>query len=84
MTETERIREKIKKLYQMNPEVHLNVNLKSPKLSLENSYAVITGVYKNIFQIEEYTSGQAKRHILQYADVLIKNIVILELEKGRE
>ncbi len=75
------IREKIKHLYNTNPQVHLNVNIKRPRVILENSEATITGVYPHIFIIEECTSGTPKQHTLQYTDVLIKNIVILELEE---
>ncbi len=84
MTQLELIREQIKQLYKINPNIHLNVFLKNPRITLENTNAKITGVYPHIFQVEEYTSGKPKQHTLQYTDVLIKNIVILELEKGKE
>lgn len=42
--------------------------------------AQITGVYKNIFQIEESSSGSLRRHTFQYSDVLIGQVVIDELK----
>lgn len=77
------IRQRILERYQSDPKIHLNVSLKSPKLELKNVEAEITGVYRYIFQIEEETSGEKKRHTLQYADVLLHSIEILELEQGK-
>ncbi len=79
MNSLEAIREQIKKLYSENPEIHLNVSLKRPRIQLENTTATIKGVYPHIFQIEENTSGKPKQHTLQYTDILIGNIDILEL-----
>ena len=39
----------------------------------------ITGAYRHIFQVEEDSSGQPKRHALQYADVLTHDIELLNL-----
>ncbi len=84
MASLELVRAQIRRLYQSNPEIHLDVSLKNPKIILENTTATITGVYSHIFQIEESTSGRPQQHILQYADVLTHSIVIHELEKGRD
>ncbi len=84
MTLTESIRAQIQKLYQTDPIIHMDVSLTNPRLSYTNAEVKITGVYPHIFQIEEYTSGAPKRHSLQYADVLIRHVVIAELEKGKE
>lgn len=84
MLRLEEIRAQIKHLYQTNPIIHMDVSLVSPRLSLHNAEAKITGVYPHIFQIEEYSSGFPKRHTLQYTDVLIKQITILELPENRE
>ncbi len=73
------VREKIKKLVAKNPNVHINVNLSKPRINLKNESVKITGVYAHIFQIEEYSTGVPVRYTLQYADILIKNIEILEL-----
>ena len=39
----------------------------------------ITGVYRHIPQVEETSSGQPKRHALQYADVLMHDIELLDI-----
>lgn len=83
MSTLEIIREKIRHLYETNPEVHMNVVLDNPKTVLKNTPAKIVGVYPYIFRIEESTSGKPRKHTLQYSDVLIKNIVILELTPER-
>ncbi len=72
------IREKLKKL---NPEIHINVNLPKPKLNLKNEPVKITGIYAHIFQIEEYSTGVPVKYTLQYSDILIKRIEIIELAK---
>lgn len=83
MSTLETIREQIKHLYETNPEIHMNVTLDNPRTVLKNTPATITGVYPYIFRIEESTSGKKKMHTLQYSDILIKKIVILELNPER-
>ncbi len=73
--------EKVKELYLSDPNIHLDVAITKPKkLTLINSPATITGVYRHIFQIEEETSGSKKTHTLQYSDILTKQITIHELD----
>lgn len=73
------IKAKIQKLYETNPNVHMNINLSSPKLTIRNAPVVIKGVYPHIFQIEETDHGYAVCHSLQYVDILIKRVEIPEL-----
>lgn len=82
MLPQEKIRNQIKRLYETAPVIHMNISLKKPRLELFNAQATITGVFPHIFQVEETTSGRPVRHTLQYNDVLIKNIVILEMEEN--
>lgn len=60
------------------PSIRIKVSLRRPKLHLDNVPVVITGVYRHIFQVEEASSGQPKRHALQYADVLTHDIELLD------
>lgn len=53
--------------------------LRQPKLRLSNVPVKITGVYRHIFQVEEASPGQTKRHALQYTDVLTHSIELLDL-----
>lgn len=76
--ELQQIRQRILERYHGNPNVRINVSLRQPKLILSNVSVKITGVYKHIFQIEESSSGYTKRHTLQYTDVLMNNIELLD------
>ena len=78
MSEIQQIRQRISDRYKSNPKIRINISISQPKLHLSNIPAKITGVYAHIFQIEETTDGQARRHTLQYTDVLTHNIEILD------
>ena len=73
------IKNAIEKLYQINPNIHISVDIPRPRITVEKTSAVITGVYRNFFQIEEYDRGCPTRHTVQYGDVLIGHVVIEEL-----
>ena len=79
MSEIQQIRQRISERYRHDPKIRINVSIAKPKLHLNDVPVEITGVYANIFQIEEVTDGQARRHTLQYTDVLTHNIEILDL-----
>lgn len=78
------IREKLANLLRTQPVIHVSVHMTKPKRSLENVEVRLTGVYAHIFQIEESTSGAVRRHTLQYADVITKQIEISELQNEAE
>jgi len=80
MNALDSIKTKIQKLYKSNPHVHINVAIPSPRVNLENQSVLITGVYPHIFQIEERSTGSPKTYTLQYSDVLLRHIEILELK----
>lgn len=84
MTQLDIIREDIKKLYSENKEIHINVSLSRPKLTLLNQTVKIKGVYSHIFMIEECSTGAPKTYTLQYSDVLLGHIEIEELKTGKE
>ena len=69
----------IEELYKNNPNIHISVDIPRPRIEVEKTSAVITGVYKNFFQIEEYDRGRPTRHTIQYGDVLIGHVIIEEL-----
>ena len=74
------IKNGIERLYKTDPRVHISVKLTRPKVIVDGTPALITGVYRNIFQIEENDSGRPVRHTFQYGDVLIGNVTIAELD----
>lgn len=79
MTQLTIIKDKIKKLYKTNPNIHINVLMKRPNICLTNEPAIIKGVYPHIFQIEERSSGLSRCYTIQYTDVLTKCIEIVEI-----
>ena len=77
--ELQQIRQRILERYRSDPNILINVSLRQPGLHLNNVPVKITGVYRHIFQVEEDSSGQSKRHALQYADVLTHDIELLDI-----
>lgn len=75
----QQIRQRILERYRSDPKIRINVSLRQPRLHLNDVPVKITGVYRHIFQVEEDSSGQPKRHALQYADVLTHSIELLDL-----
>lgn len=80
----ETIRKDIQKLYDTGAQIHMNVTMTHPKITVRNAPATIKGVYPNIFQIEENENGYIRRHSLQYNDILIGRVEILELQEFTE
>ena len=79
MSTLDSIKKKIKHLYATNPHIHVNISRSHPKLDLRNDPAVITGVYPHVFRIEEYSTGEAQSHTLQYTDIFTKQLEIVEI-----
>lgn len=77
-TELNFIKSRIRRLYESGKEVCVNISLPLQKISLKNARVKITGVYSHIFRIEENESGKKHTHTLQYSDVLLGNIEIVE------
>ena len=77
--ELQQIRQRISERHRSDPNIRINVSLRQPRLHLNNVPVKITGVYRHIFQVEEDSSGQPKRHALQYADVLTHDIELLDI-----
>lgn len=82
MNALDSLREKIRGLYETNPNIHVNITIQHPKLCLKNDPAVIKEIYPRVFRLEEYSSGIPKCHTVQYAEVLTKQIQIVELEEN--
>lgn len=79
MSSLDKIKQRIRELYETNPNIHVNISIVSPRTTLSEYPVIITGVYTHIFQIEENYSGKPKRHFIQYNDVLTKHFQIIEL-----
>ncbi len=74
------IKGQIKHLYETNPDIHINVRIIRPRVTVEEAPAKNVGVYKNIFQVEENSNGRLNRHTFRYTDVMIGQVVIKELD----
>lgn len=82
MNALDAIRYQIQKLYTANPNIHINVAVTSPKVILKNEPVRIKSIYPHIFQIEEQSSGAKKTYTLQYSDILLHFVEIIELNKS--
>ena len=81
MDSMEYIKSGIERLYKTNPNIHISVSRTHPKIIVAAEPAKIVGVYRNIFQVEECGSGRSPaRHTFQYADILIGQVKIEELD----
>ncbi len=74
------LKEKLEKLCEKDPYIHIDVNLAKPHVELSNVRVKIIGVYKHIFQIEEEKNGRIERHSLQYGDIIAGIVKIAELK----
>lgn len=75
------IRFRIRKLYETDPHIHMNVRITHPKVNMNSVPVVIKDVYPNLFRIEEDHNGQRRCHSIQYAEVLMGQVSIPELGK---
>lgn len=80
----DQIKSKIKKLYETNPNIHVNAKVSRPKGETGPVSAAITSVYPNFFCIEESSCGYAKKHTIRYAEVLTGQVHVLELGQFEE
>lgn len=78
----ETIRNDIRNRFETDPAIHMNVTMRHPKIAVQNQPAVIKGVYPNVFQVEESSQGYPHCHCVQYNDVLMGRVEILELPKS--
>lgn len=75
----EMVKEKIRRLYQTDPNIHISVTSTSPRIDVRNQPAEIVGVYKNIFRIKVDDNTAKHFHTLQYTDLLINKVKIREI-----
>ncbi len=78
---TETIKAKLEELLKTNPNINISLRFQSPRLTVENSPAVLKGVYRYIFQVEENTGRLPRVHSIKYTDVLVGRVKIQELEQ---
>lgn len=77
------LKDMIARLYEAGGEIHIEVHSTKPRISVSDSPARITGVYKNLFRIETVEDGLKKAYTVQYTDLFIGKVRIKELEAAR-
>lgn len=80
MTTLDFIKNRVKNLYETNPDIHINLSMSHPRVCVKNDPVKIIGVYKNVFRIEEHSNGSPQIHTFQYTDILTKQIEIAEIQ----
>ncbi len=74
------VKREIKAFYDNEQEIHVNISISHPRIELTNNPAKITGVYSNIFRLEEYSKGTKATHTVKYSELLTKQVEIVELK----
>ena len=69
MNEIQQIRQRILERYRRDPKIRINVSIAKPRLHLNDVPVEITGVYANIFQIEETSSDAGKTAFFHYPNL---------------
>lgn len=66
----------IEALYRADPRVRLNIALSHSKV-VQDAEALIIGVYRHCFCVEESSCGTPQRHTFTYADLLTRRVEVL-------
>jgi len=74
------VRSAILRLKKQNPDIHINFQNAHPKVHLVNEPARIGRVYAHLFELEYTLDGRQHVKTWNYADVISRRIIILELE----
>ena len=77
MNPLEAIREKMKRLKDKDPNIHVNVTISRPKIRLDNTPAQILDIYPNVFRLRDI--AQDKLYTVKYSDILTRQVEIIEL-----
>lgn len=78
----ESIRKSILELMTVHPDIHINLSLTNPKITLKNESVTIKAVYPYVFLVEEKNCGVLRSFTFQYSDILTGRIEISELKKS--
>ncbi len=76
MSDLDLVKSKIKKLYEANPLVYVDVTISRQKLDIQKATAKIVGVYPNLFRLED--SITKEKYTVQYTELLMGHIAIYE------
>lgn len=81
---TDRIKEKLKTLYENNPKIHIKVIKSGSKALTELEEVTIVGIYRHIFMVEKQGEYFNKKYSFQYSDVIAKHIFIEEIAEDKD
>ncbi len=73
------LKNKLQRLYESKPDIHLTAILPRYPLKLADIDAKIVGVYAHVFCVEVNQNGMAKRYFFQYGEIMTHNVIIAEL-----
>lgn len=73
------IKSQVKALYEKKQTVHIDMSQRNKNKNLTNVSAEITGVYPNVFTLKTVGTTKETSYNFQYADLLIHNLEIKEL-----
>ncbi len=80
--ELEQIRRRISERYRSDPNIRINVSLRQPKAIFARCSGEDHGrLSAHFFRWRKTSSGKPKRHALQYADVLTRDIELWIFER---
>lgn len=82
MNSLEQIQSRIRARFESDPRVHVNVSISRPRLTVRGAPAVIKGVYPHVFRLKAGAGGAAKYYTVPYADILTRQVEIVELAAG--
>ena len=75
------IKAQVQTLYKTHPNIHMNVTIPGGKIHLKKHPVTITSVYPNIFSVEDRTTDPASTHIVQYVELMMGHVEIVELNR---
>ncbi len=78
-TDVDKLKEKIKDIYDANMSIHLSIKQKHKREIFAE--AKITGMYENFFSVSSQVGSYTESFTITYISVLTKSIKILELNE---
>lgn len=73
------VKQSVSHLFKTHPHIHINVSRNHPKVQLKNHPVTITGIYPNLFQVEDRSGNRPTTRIIQYVELVMGHVEIIEL-----
>jgi len=75
------IKSQVQTLFRTKPNIHINVTIPGSKIHLKKHPVTITAVYPNIFRIKDRTGNDIRQYTVQYVELMIGHVEIVELNR---